>query len=90
VAALVITTPLPSGCPDTPCRDLQANRECRRDWKAVSRSQPAAMTTRLGRPGRCLFAEIHQDNIASQKLFEKFSFKLENQKDIWKTFYFQF
>ncbi len=31
-------------------------------------------------------AEIHQDNIASQKLFEKLGFVFQGQDDIWKTY----
>lgn len=31
-------------------------------------------------------AEIHQDNIVSQKLFEKLGFQLDKQKDIWRTY----
>jgi len=31
-------------------------------------------------------AEIHQDNIASQKLFEKLGFEFKNQNDVWKNY----
>ena len=31
-------------------------------------------------------AQIHQDNIPSQKLFEKMGFEFKNQEDVWKTY----
>ncbi|MDO8524150.1 MAG: GNAT family N-acetyltransferase [bacterium] len=31
-------------------------------------------------------AEIHQDNTASQKLFEKLGFVFQSQDDIWRTY----
>ena len=31
-------------------------------------------------------AKINQNNIASQKLFEKFGFKFEKQLDVWKNY----
>lgn len=33
-----------------------------------------------------LEAEVHQDNLASQGLFQKLGFVFQEQKDIWKTF----
>ncbi|MCG2689682.1 GNAT family N-acetyltransferase [Candidatus Parcubacteria bacterium] len=33
-----------------------------------------------------LVAEIHQDNLASIKLFQKLGFVFESQKDVWQTF----
>jgi len=35
---------------------------------------------------KAFLAEIHQENIASQKLFEKLGFQFQSQKDIWKTY----
>ena len=31
-------------------------------------------------------AEIHQENIPSQKMFEKLGFQFQSQKDIWKKY----
>lgn len=35
---------------------------------------------------KTFLAEIHQENIASQKLFEKLGFQLQNQKGVWKKY----
>lgn len=33
-----------------------------------------------------LLAELHQDNVASQKLFEKSGLKLQSQEGVWKKY----
>ncbi|MDD4990292.1 MAG: GNAT family N-acetyltransferase [Candidatus Pacebacteria bacterium] len=35
---------------------------------------------------KTFIAEVYQDNIASQKLFEKLEFQFQSQKDVWKTY----
>ena len=35
---------------------------------------------------KSFLAEVHQENIASQKLFEKLGFVFQNQEGIWKTY----
>lgn len=35
---------------------------------------------------KIFIAEIHQDNIPSQKLFEKLGFQFKNQEGVWKAY----
>ncbi len=35
---------------------------------------------------KAFLAEIHQENIASQKLFKKLGFQFQNQKGVWKNY----